>query len=133
MTPWKKGSPTDDRIKGHNNHNNHNNHNVVNNHNYPDSDPDPQRDSATHPAMLAVPMAPRTMTIYLTTLLQKHDQLAEGFENRDANSKSTGTAVSATTTKKNGIASTSASASANANANASAEGDNVKYSSGGLQ
>ena len=46
----------------------------------------------------------------LDNLLQKHDRLAEAFENRDNASKTSANAVSSTTTKKKGIASTSASA-----------------------
>jgi hypothetical protein len=82
--------------------------------NYPDSDPDAagQRNASSYAGSAD---GTSDHDHLLDTLLQKHDQLAEGFENREKPK----TTVSATTTKKNGIASTSA------NANASAEGDNV--------
>lgn len=44
----------------------------------------------------------------LNHVLKKHDRMAEGFENRDANAKENAVAVSATTTQKKAIASTSA-------------------------
>lgn len=83
--------------------------------NYPDSDPSAagQRNASSHAGNAD---GTSDHDHLLDILLQKHDQLAEGFENREKKPQNT---VSATTTKKKGIATTSASA------NASAEGDNV--------
>jgi hypothetical protein len=64
----------------------------------------------------------------LDNLLQKHDRLAEAFENRDNANKTTANAVSATTTKKKGIASSANDANdeEGGNVNPPVEGCNKK-------
>jgi hypothetical protein len=72
--------------------------------NYPDSDPSAagQRNASSHAGNAD---GTSDHDHLLDILLQKHDQLAEGFENREKKPQNT---VSATTTKKKGIATTSA-------------------------